>query len=255
MCRCEQVIGVFAVLQAENSIAIFGPAAGNFVGLARKQRWKMNLLGSGAFHLVMNDVLDLASNAKSERQPGKDSRSLTTDVPGAHQQAVRRHFRVGRVFAQSANEQLRETGNHGCQPIVSAILALSSQRTAPTPTNRAHRFLQTPALAPPVPADNVAKIGASSTFWGFVCRNRCDRGACAAERARHTPLLRLWKPNRSIPTFLETDHGIRGKVARNADLVTTNARNRAFGFHKRGRGDIRDGVWVVRSALRGQVTN
>jgi hypothetical protein len=33
---------------------------------------------------------------------------------------VRRHFRVGRILAQGANEQVRESGNHGCQPTARA---------------------------------------------------------------------------------------------------------------------------------------
>jgi hypothetical protein len=55
---------------------------------------------------------------------------------------------------------------------------------------------------------------------------------------RTTPLSRFWKPNRSKHTFLETNQGLGGRVARITQLVSTNAGNRAFGFHKRKWGGI-----------------
>ena len=116
MRRREQVIGIFAILQAKNPVAIFGPAASDFIRLTRKKRGKMHVLCAGTFHLIVNDLLDLAPNAKPQRQPREDSGSLATDIPGAHEESVRRHFRVGRVLAQGTHEQLRKSGHHVCQP-------------------------------------------------------------------------------------------------------------------------------------------
>ncbi|MCR2761900.1 SOS response-associated peptidase [Microbacterium sp. zg.B48] len=49
---------------------------------------------------------------QTERQPREDAWGLAADVAGTHEPSVRGDLGVRRVFAQGAEEVMRETGDH-----------------------------------------------------------------------------------------------------------------------------------------------
>ncbi len=63
-------------------------------------------------HLFADDLLDARLDLQTQRQPGEDARRGTADVAGADEQTVRRDLGIGRVFAECAEEEVRETGDH-----------------------------------------------------------------------------------------------------------------------------------------------
>ncbi len=102
----EQVIGVFAVFQAEDAVSVFFPATGGFVRFLWQQRGEVNFLRTRRRHLFANDLFNFGLDAHAERQPREEARTLTSNVPGANEQLVARNFGVGRVIAQRAQEKL-----------------------------------------------------------------------------------------------------------------------------------------------------
>ena len=54
--RPEQVVVALAVLQAEDVVAVLGPATGGLVGLAGQQRREEQLLGADRVHLLADDA-------------------------------------------------------------------------------------------------------------------------------------------------------------------------------------------------------
>lgn len=110
--RCEQIVGALAILQAEDAVAVGGPPARRLVRLTRQQRREVNLVRARARHLVADDRLDLRLDLQAEGQPREDARGGTPDVAGAHEQPVARDLGVGGVFAEGAEEEVRQTGDH-----------------------------------------------------------------------------------------------------------------------------------------------
>ena len=110
--RGQEVVRVLAVLQAEDAVAVRLPSAGLLVGITRHQRGEVHFVRTGVRHLVADDRLDLGLDPQAQRQPREDARRLAPDVTGADQQPVRRDLGVGGVFAERAEEVLRETGDH-----------------------------------------------------------------------------------------------------------------------------------------------
>src|SRR5690606_16757660 len=53
----------------------------------------------------------------AERQPREPARSGPPDVPGADEQPVRRHLRVGGIFAQGPQEQVRHPEHAATIPV------------------------------------------------------------------------------------------------------------------------------------------
>ena len=89
----EQVVGVPAVLQAEDAVAVGLPAAGLLIGVAGHQSREVHLVGARVRHLVADDPLDLRLDLQSERQPREDSGRLAADVAGADEPAGARRPR------------------------------------------------------------------------------------------------------------------------------------------------------------------
>ncbi|MDQ1529251.1 MAG: hypothetical protein QOH77_1041, partial [Actinomycetota bacterium] len=52
--------------------------------------------------------LDPALHLEPERQPGEHSRSLATDVAGAHEEAMTRDLGIHWIFTKGANKELGE---------------------------------------------------------------------------------------------------------------------------------------------------
>ena len=84
----EQVVGLLAVLEAEERVAVLGPAPGGLVGLLRQQRREVHLLAADRVHLLADDRLDPGQHLHAQRQPRVDAGRDATDVPGAHEQLV-----------------------------------------------------------------------------------------------------------------------------------------------------------------------
>ena len=108
----EQVVGALAVLQAEEAVAVLGPAVGDLVGLARQQRREVHLVRARVRHLLADDRLDLRLHAQPERQPREHARRLAPDVAGAHEQPVARDLGVGGVFAERTEEVVGQACGH-----------------------------------------------------------------------------------------------------------------------------------------------
>ena len=88
-------------------------APGRLVGLAREQRRELQLLGADRVHLLADDLLNLAANTQTQRQPREDSRCLATDVSGAKQQAVAGYLSIAGVFTERTQKELRKSCWHG----------------------------------------------------------------------------------------------------------------------------------------------
>lgn len=69
----EQVVGLVTVLQTEQVLAVFLPAVGGLIRLARQQRREVDLLGADAVDLLADDGLDLVEDLQTQRQPGPDT--------------------------------------------------------------------------------------------------------------------------------------------------------------------------------------
>ena len=110
--RPQEVVGLFAVLEPEDVVAVLGPTAGRLVGLAGQQRREVDLLRTHRVHLLAHDALDVAQHPVAERKPGVDAGSRPTYVPGPHQQSVARYLSVGRILAKSSEEQARHPQRH-----------------------------------------------------------------------------------------------------------------------------------------------
>ena len=109
----KQIVGLMTVLQTEDVVAVFLPAMGRLIRLARQQSREMHLLGADAVDLLTDDGLDLVEDPQTQRQPGPDAGSGLADVTGALQELGGIDVRVGRVFAQCAQEQSRHTKGIG----------------------------------------------------------------------------------------------------------------------------------------------
>src|SRR5690606_24410343 len=84
----EQVIGALAVVQAENAVAVGGPAPGKLVRLARQESREVHLEGTGVRHLFADDALDPRLYSQAQRQPGEDTWGGATNVACSHEQLV-----------------------------------------------------------------------------------------------------------------------------------------------------------------------
>jgi hypothetical protein len=112
----EEVVGVLAVLEAEDVVAVLVPAAGGLVGLTREQRGEEQLLGAHRVHLLADDRLDAAQHLEPEREPRVDAGAHAPDVAGPHEQLVARDLGVRRVLAKGSQEQGRHAHGHGEAP-------------------------------------------------------------------------------------------------------------------------------------------
>ena len=72
----------------------------------------MHFLRTSGGHLLTHDLLDPRLDAQAQRQPREDPRRLRPDVPGADEQFVARDLGLSRVFAERAEEEVRQTGDH-----------------------------------------------------------------------------------------------------------------------------------------------
>ena len=97
--RRQQEVGALAILQAEEVVAVLGPAAARFVRFAGQQRREMDLLESGGVHLLTDDPLDVAIDEPAERQPRETTGGRSTDVAGSHEQAMARYLGIGRIVS------------------------------------------------------------------------------------------------------------------------------------------------------------
>ena len=116
----EQVVGLVTVLQTEQVLAVFLPAVGGLIRLARQQRREVDLLGADAVDLLADDGLDLVEDLQTQRQPGPDTRSRLAHIAGAQQQFRRIGVGVGGILAQRAQEHGGHSkcfGTHGFQGI------------------------------------------------------------------------------------------------------------------------------------------
>ncbi|CAB4955071.1 unannotated protein [freshwater metagenome] len=106
MGRGEQVVGLLAVLQAKQVVAVFGPATGYLKRFAWQKGREEDFLSAGIGHFFANDLLDLSLHGKAKRQPGVNTGRGTANVARAKQKLVALYLSLGRVFAQCAKEQV-----------------------------------------------------------------------------------------------------------------------------------------------------
>ncbi len=98
MRRAEVVVAAFAILQAQQGVAVQVPAAGLFEELGGQQRGQQHLFGAGRYDLGAHDRLDLAQHPDPERQEAVDARTDAAHIAGAEQEDVALAGGVGRGF-------------------------------------------------------------------------------------------------------------------------------------------------------------
>ncbi len=108
----KEVIRSSPVLQSEQVVSVFGPSTRGFVRLLGNQRREVHFLEAGGVHFLAHDPLDVAKSLIAQGQPGEDAGRDPAHVTRAHQQLVTGHLGIGRVVAQSAQQQRRHTQDH-----------------------------------------------------------------------------------------------------------------------------------------------
>ena len=137
-------------LQAEQVVAVVGPAVGGLVRLLREQGREVDLLEPGRVHLVADDVLDVAVDDPAERQPREPAGRGAPDVAGPHEQAVRWHLGVVGVVTQGPQEQCSTSGAPG-------------QDTAGRRPARGDSRLR--AVAPSAPERHLLRLHSETAIW------------------------------------------------------------------------------------------
>ena len=108
----EEIVGILAVLETEDAVAVRLPTSGLLIRVAGNERREVHLVGAGLGHLIADDAFDLRLDPQAQRQPREDAGGLAADVPGADEPPMRRDLGISRVFAQGAEEEVRETCDH-----------------------------------------------------------------------------------------------------------------------------------------------
>ena len=103
----KKVVGLVPVLEAENIVAVFFPAVGHLIWFTRHHRGEMDFLGTYAVYLFPDNSLDPVQHTESQRQPGIQPRPDFAHVSCTYEEFRRINVSVGRVVAQSAQEQRR----------------------------------------------------------------------------------------------------------------------------------------------------
>ena len=199
-----------AVLEAEQQVAVLGPAAARLVGLAGQQRREQHLLRADRVHLLADDAADVLQHPHAERQPGVDAGRDAADVAGPHEQAVARDLRVRRVLTQRAQEQ----GGHAEHGRSSRRWGGSAYRRAPArfPTCRVLVLLppsegKAPAArrtARPDPLSHPALTPSGSARRALTAAARPTRPACAplwAARAGEVAKDAVLTTSRTMPAL------------------------------------------------------
>ena len=83
----EEIVGILAVLETEDAVAVRLPASGLLIRVAGNERREVHLVRAGVGHLIADDALDLRLDPQAQRQPREDSGGLAADVPGADEPA------------------------------------------------------------------------------------------------------------------------------------------------------------------------
>ena len=136
MGRRQQVIGLMAVLQAEDVVAVFLPAVGGLIRLAWQQAGEVHFLGVDGGHFLADDVLDLVQHVQPQRQPGPDAGGRLAQVAGTLQQLVGYHIGVGGVFAQRAQKHSRHTKSIGSHRFQDSATRTHGERRRNKPAER-----------------------------------------------------------------------------------------------------------------------
>ena len=100
----QQVVGLVTVLETEDVVAVFLPAVGGLVRLARQQSREVHFLSTDAVDLLTNDGFNLVEHLETQRQPGPDAGRSLADVAGTLQQFGRIDIGIGGILAQGAQE-------------------------------------------------------------------------------------------------------------------------------------------------------
>ena len=102
--RAQEVIAILAVLQAEQRIAVLGPAARGLVWLARKQGGEHQFLSTNGVHFLAHHVLHAAQYLQAQREPRIHTGCHSSNVACADQKLVARDLRIGGIIAQCAQK-------------------------------------------------------------------------------------------------------------------------------------------------------
>ena len=111
--RSEEEVCTPTIVEAEQRVAVLGPATARLVRLARQERGDVHLLESGGGHLLAYDALEVLEHDPPEGEPREAARCGAADVAGPDEQPVARHLGVGRVVAEGSQEQRRHPEHSG----------------------------------------------------------------------------------------------------------------------------------------------
>ena len=102
--RAKQHICVLAVLEAEEVIAVFHPAVGLLIRLARQQSRKQHFLAADGVHFLTDYIFNLAQGAQTQRQPGIHARRDAAYITGAYEQLVAGDLGIGGVLTKGTEK-------------------------------------------------------------------------------------------------------------------------------------------------------
>jgi len=111
--RADDEVGPFAVLEAQELLAVLVPAPRLLPQLAGDDGRQKDLLATGAVHLLADDARHLVDHAPAERQEGIHPRRYLAQVTASHHEDVGGDLSLGRGFFEGRNQGLRKSHGEG----------------------------------------------------------------------------------------------------------------------------------------------
>ena len=98
----KEIISTLAILQSEEIATVLLPPVRLLVRLAGQESWEVNFLESGLVHFITNNVLNIAVDDVTQREPRVDTCGNPAHISGSNEQFMAGDLSVGWVFSQSA---------------------------------------------------------------------------------------------------------------------------------------------------------
>ena len=129
-----------AVLEPDHLVADLVVAPALLPQLGGMHDRHLHLLAADPVDLLADDLLHPLRHAKAERQQRVQPGAQLADVPGAQQQPMRRHLRLGRIVAKRGEEQVGQAHRGriaaGVRPVPRRAGSSAPDVTRDTPHDR-----------------------------------------------------------------------------------------------------------------------